>query len=336
MTPEVSVVIPTYNRSPYVGSAIASVLAQDRRDFELIVVDDGSTDDTAAELSEWVGRDPRVQVCANNGSHGPAGARNAGIALARADWVAFLDSDDRWEPRTLERLLAAVKSDTVLVSGDFRMTGDDGPDLTMQQKLLETMIPWWERDPLAREAIDCARLRANIHCCAEPELLLGMAVGGLLWLGTSSTMARRRDVVAAGGFDARLLRTEDFDLWLRLMNRGTVVYVDHVLANCDVGGRGAGLGPRYEGYERPVHTAYDEERWHLRFLRALAGCDKLNLAQRRFLTVRVAAARRRCGYAALGARPAAAAWHYAVTLLSSRQQRTQLRAEGRAYFRKPW
>jgi glycosyltransferase involved in cell wall biosynthesis len=98
-TPSVSVVIPTFNRADCVGKAIESVLAQTFQDFEVIVVDDGSKDDTARVLAGF--GDSIRSISQKN--RGVSAARNAGIRLARGKWVAFLDSDDEWHPTKLQR-----------------------------------------------------------------------------------------------------------------------------------------------------------------------------------------------------------------------------------------
>jgi glycosyltransferase involved in cell wall biosynthesis len=105
--PAVSVVLPVHNRQDLVRRSIDSVLAQTMRDFELLVIDDCSTDATA-EVVEAYCSDPRVRLhrCATN--LGPSGARNQGIELARGRYVAFQDSDDRWFPEKLERQIEAL------------------------------------------------------------------------------------------------------------------------------------------------------------------------------------------------------------------------------------
>src|SRR5512137_3207001 len=107
----VSVIIPTYNRQEVLLRAVDSVLAQKGVDFELLIVDDGSTDDTCAKLdAQSTAKDPHdpsfklhVIRCAEN--KGPAAARNAGIKQARGKWIAFLDSDDEWKPGKLKSQL---------------------------------------------------------------------------------------------------------------------------------------------------------------------------------------------------------------------------------------
>ncbi|MGB3246684.1 MAG: glycosyltransferase family A protein [Sulfitobacter sp.] len=107
--PAVSVVLPVHNRQDLVRRSIDSVLAQTMVDFELLVIDDCSTDATA-EVVEKYCSDPRVRLHRNTTNLGPAGARNLGIELARGRYVAFQDSDDRWFPEKLERQIEALES----------------------------------------------------------------------------------------------------------------------------------------------------------------------------------------------------------------------------------
>ena len=109
---EVSVVIPTYNRARYVTKAIESVLAQSYTNREIIVVDDGSTDDTQAVLLPYA---DRIRTIHQTNS-GPGAARNAGIQAARGRWIAFLDSDDEWSPRKLAGQMADLERNPGLVA----------------------------------------------------------------------------------------------------------------------------------------------------------------------------------------------------------------------------
>jgi glycosyltransferase involved in cell wall biosynthesis len=124
--PRLSVVIPTWNRAALLPAAIASVRAQAHPALELIVVDDGSTDDTAAVLR--VRNDVDVVLRRSNG--GPAAARNAGIRQARGEWIGFLDSDDLWTPDALRLHAQAVAEKGVqpIVLGDARFTAVDGSE----------------------------------------------------------------------------------------------------------------------------------------------------------------------------------------------------------------
>lgn len=105
--PLVTVITPAYNVAPYIGEAIGSVLGQHFRRFEYIIVDDGSTDQTADEVRKC--SDSRLELVMTP-HRGPAAARNAGLARARGQFVAFLDGDDRWHPDFLERQIATLQS----------------------------------------------------------------------------------------------------------------------------------------------------------------------------------------------------------------------------------
>jgi len=122
--PSLSVVIPTWNRAALLPAAIASVRAQGHPSLELIVVDDGSTDETPALLR--VRND--VDVVIHQDNAGPAAARNAGIRRARGEWIGFLDSDDLWTPDALRRHAAAVVEHGAhsIVLGESCFTGVDG------------------------------------------------------------------------------------------------------------------------------------------------------------------------------------------------------------------
>lgn len=98
--PTVSVVIPTYNRAHLVGRAIQSVLNQTYQDFEIIVVDDGSTDNTEEVVKSF--NDPRIRYIRHDQNRGGSAARNTGIKMARGEYIAFQDSDDEWLPEKLE------------------------------------------------------------------------------------------------------------------------------------------------------------------------------------------------------------------------------------------
>ena len=119
--PLVSVVMPAFNCAAYVEEAVRSALAQTENDLELIVVDDGSTDETPGILSRLTREDSRLRIYRQPNSGKAAIARNAGIARARGHFVAFLDGDDLFHPQLLERTLAVFKRlpDVGLVFSDY-------------------------------------------------------------------------------------------------------------------------------------------------------------------------------------------------------------------------
>jgi Glycosyl transferase family 2 len=185
--PGVSIVIPTFQRRELVLEAIASVEAQSYRDFELIVIDDGSTDGTGEMVESLGGWDGRLRYRWQP-HRGASAARNAGLRLARGEIVAFLDADNLWRPQHLERVmeLFARAPEAVAVSTC------SGFDLLTCQSCERAML------------VDRDRL---------------VFTGG--HLGFISCTAARRDVVSAsGGFDERLHALEDTDLWMRLALRG--------------------------------------------------------------------------------------------------------------------
>jgi glycosyltransferase involved in cell wall biosynthesis len=185
--PLVSVVIPTYDRGPLLERAVASVLAQTYRTLELLVVDDGSTDDTQARLARI--DDPRLRVI-RQGNQGVARARNRALREARGAYIAFLDSDDAWLPGKLERQVAALEAAPARVG--FCHTA---LEIRSDTRLLET-----------RPALATGRVFAHL----------------LLWnhvhAPTSSGVIRREVLDMVGGFDVSLPAVEDWE-WLQRVAR---------------------------------------------------------------------------------------------------------------------
>lgn len=109
-TPTISVVIPVWNAEAVIAEAVASVQAQTRGDWEILAVDDRSTDQSRAILARLAASDPRIRVLQNTGTKGPGPARNLGISAAQGRFVAFLDADDLWHPKKLARQIAFMES----------------------------------------------------------------------------------------------------------------------------------------------------------------------------------------------------------------------------------
>jgi len=199
-TPAVSVVIPAYNAAWCVRRAVDSVLAQTSSDFELIVVDDGSTDDTAAVLNIYGDR-LRIVRKPNGGL---SSARNAGIDAARGRYVAFLDADDWWLPEKLERQVALMEADPALVfcSTAARIESPEGEQLG-EWACAHSPLPTLE-----------AIFATNAHVA-----------------GSGSAVLARRDAFArSGGFDETLRSLEDIDMWMRLAAIGGYACVPQALA----------------------------------------------------------------------------------------------------------
>lgn len=209
MTPRVSVVLPTRNRAHTLMRAVRGVLAQTLADWELILVDDGSTDGTAgirARLRDGLG--PRYRETETGGA-GVSRARNAGIAMAKAPYVAFLDSDDSWEAEKLGIQVAALDAApaAAFCFSDFAEFGPDG-------RLL------------------CAGHRISPELDTRPYPLLLSVRHNVVT--TPSVIARRDSLEAEGGFDADMAICEDVDLWVRLARRGPVPIVRLPLALVDI------------------------------------------------------------------------------------------------------
>ena len=191
--PQVSVIIPTYNRSWVIKEAIDSVLAQDYKDFELIVVDDGSTDHTSEVLDSYR-NDIKVFSQKNKGV---SAARNRGIAEASGKFIAFLDSDDLWLPQKL----------TVQIEF-FNQTPD---------ALICQTEEVWIRNGL--RVNPRKRHKKPSGMIFKPSLELCL-------VSPSAVMIRRSLFDRVGGFDEALPACEDYDLWLRISCRFPVHLID--------------------------------------------------------------------------------------------------------------
>lgn len=124
----VSIVMPAYNAAGTIRLSVESVLAQTVSDWELIVIDDGSSDDTAEILAQMAARDRRIRFLQNERNSGASYTRNRAVALAEGEWIAFLDSDDLWHPQKLEKqlTLAAEHPDMVICYTASSFINDDG------------------------------------------------------------------------------------------------------------------------------------------------------------------------------------------------------------------
>lgn len=187
--PLVSVVIPTYNQARFLAAAIQSVLAQTYRNYEIIVVDDGSTDDTTFIVTHY---GTSVQYV-HQDNQGLAGARNTGICLAKGQFVALLDSDDLWLPPFLEVMMSCIAQNpnaTVYYSG-WRYINSEGQVLPQSpHSLVIPQLDMYE-----------TLLRAN-------------------FIIPSTVVMNRSRIVEMGLFDRSFRRLQDWEFWLRLLRSG--------------------------------------------------------------------------------------------------------------------
>jgi glycosyltransferase involved in cell wall biosynthesis len=184
-TPEVTAVIPTWNGWDLLPTTVRSALEQEDVEVEVVVVDDGSSDGTAAGLAKW--SDPRLRVCRLETSGGVAAARNHGIAQARGEWLAFLDHDDLWAPRKLREQLDRVRR----ARADFVYSAAVLIDAACRVIRLAPPLP-------------------------VEELRRELAVRNCLPAGQSNVLARAALVRELGGFDAQLKMHPDWEMWIRL------------------------------------------------------------------------------------------------------------------------
>lgn len=190
-------IVPAYNAGRFLGATLDSILAQQDVSFEVLVVDDCSTDDTAEVIARYAAADRRIipQRTESN-SGGPSAPRNVGVRAARADWIAICDSDDLWHPAKLRSQLECAKrtgADVVCTAmGDFRGEHRVEGFPAVPSGTRYVPIRYW-------------------------QLLMKNRVA------SSSVLCRRRMIAAAGYFDPdrRLTAVEDYDLWLRMMEAPT-------------------------------------------------------------------------------------------------------------------
>src|SRR5215208_5330141 len=194
----VSVVIPCYNQAHFLGEAIESVLAQSYPHFEIVVIDDGSTDTT----SEVAGRYPGVR-CIRQDNQGLSAARNTGLRRSEGEYVVFLDADDRLLPEALEAGIECLKAhpECALTFGQYRLVASDGSFLKQR------------RQPVVDKDSYAALLRSN-H------------------IGVPAVVMYRRAVFASvGGFDSSVDASADADMYLRIARRFAVCGHEKVVAD---------------------------------------------------------------------------------------------------------
>jgi glycosyltransferase involved in cell wall biosynthesis len=193
--PDITVVIPSKNRGRMLRTTLEMALGQDDVDHEVIVVDDGSTDDTPATLTAVAEEDPRLRFFRHEQSRGVGAARNRGLQEARGEWVGFMDDDDLWAPYKLRVQLAALRASGALFAyGQSLVLDEDRSTVTPDQPA---------PDP------------EDLH-----TLLLS---GNVLPGGCSNVLVRTEAAREVGGFDERLSMLADWDMWLMLSDKGAGV-----------------------------------------------------------------------------------------------------------------
>jgi glycosyltransferase involved in cell wall biosynthesis len=235
--PLVSTVVPALNAARFITRAIDSALAQGIPESEIIVVDDGSTDDTCHIVESY--RHRGVRLVRHARRSGAAAARNTGIAAARGEYVAFLDADDEWLPEKLSRQLAVIRLDPAMTFISCRAnlldeTGHDTGDIYRGAAPAEGARAW--------------RTLLAYPCVATPSVLV-----------------RREALRAVGGFNRWMPVAEDQDMWIRLALMGPAGHLPDSLVRVHSTPNSLSKSQFREqaGYVLPMVIAYVERNRHL-------------------------------------------------------------------------
>lgn len=223
-SPRVSVLMPAWNAAKYFDEAIESILAQDFRDFELVIVDDASTDGSAELLAAWATRDPRIVFIRNVTNMGAAATSNVGLQVAQGEYIARMDADDISLPGRLSAEVVALDADPTLsmVSMNFQLINANGDVLRTENRVLPPEI-------------------------VDFFLNFGNPIGG-----HSQVMFRRDLAMRGGGYDPTLKAGEDYELWTRLARLGRILILPQL---------GMRYRMHPEQLTARVRRIHDDKRW---------------------------------------------------------------------------
>ena len=226
-----SVIIPLYNKAPYIEKALSSIVSQTFQDYELIVVDDGSKDDSASIAeklihSQW-GDGSKAKLIRQANS-GVSTARNNGVAASHGDYICFLDADDWWEPTFLEEMAKLIQ--------DYPDAGIYGTGYTIiNERKHKTRI--------APIGVEPGFLKGYINYCQVYAKTLCMPL-------TSISVSLPRHIFdKMGGFKPQLKLGEDFDLWIRIALKYKVAFLNKPLSNYNQDVDTANRGVHYQKYD---------------------------------------------------------------------------------------
>jgi GT2 family glycosyltransferase len=228
----VSVVVPAYNRAYCLGRTLDSVLRQTHQNLEVILIDDGSTDNTRELICSHAASDSRIKYVYQE-NQGVAAARNMGMRQSQGDYVAFLDSDDTWEPWKLELQLACLEHcpEVGMVWTDMVAVGPDGA--VVDPRYLRTMYNayrWFTSEQLYSQSYPLAGMAPNLSnvvgaaTFSTGTIFSQMVMGNLVH--TSTVLLRRERLQSVGPFNEDLRIAEDYEYFLRTCKQGLVGFVD--------------------------------------------------------------------------------------------------------------
>ncbi len=199
---KISVVTPCYNCEKYLADTLNSVFRQTVLPYEIVLVDDGSTDGTVDLIENLIGEHSEICIrLVKQKNSGPGAARNAGIQAAKGDWIAFLDSDDIWRKKKIERVLEAIalNQDAIMIANDICEIYEDG-----------------------------RRQEVFLHTYYNPEESAFVQLYHGCFLSTSSVCVKKEILEKVGGFDITLRSAQDYDLWLRVSQEGDIVFIPEI------------------------------------------------------------------------------------------------------------
>lgn len=215
MIPRITVCVPTYNGSEYLRACLDSILSQTFYDFELLLVDDCSSDSTPAILHEYARNDPRIRVALNEHNRGLVGNWNHSIGLARAEWIKFAFQDDLLRKDCLEKMLAAATRPIVFCRRELLFETGTDEETILTYKTLPGI-----REVLGNfKDIDCIKIRNA--AVREARNFFGEP---------TSTLIHRSIFDRYGLFNADLAQLCDLEYWLRVSLNTGITYIDEPLA----------------------------------------------------------------------------------------------------------
>lgn len=236
-----SVIIPLYNKAPYIAKAIESVLGQTYRDFEVIVIDDGSTDQSLEVAKTFENKSITIISQPNSGV---STARNNGVKLAKHPYICFLDADDWWHPTFLEEMKQLIT--------DFPDAGIYGSGYYIVKNGKERIAPIGVPQGFERGIIDYCEVYAKTLCMP-------------IWTG--AVIVPKNIFDEEGGFKSQLKLGEDFDLWIRIILKHKAILVNKSLAyynqDVDVNNRGVAVHKTYSPVNHFIFNLdylYDNEK----------------------------------------------------------------------------
>jgi GT2 family glycosyltransferase len=252
-SPLVSVIVPTYNRAHLIGRTLESALGQTYGNIEIVIVDDGSTDDTEGLIRTRYGSEPRVRYF-KQANGGPAAARNTGFERAKGEYLAFLDSDDTWSPWKLDLQVRCMEKFPELGMTWTDMQNIDPQGRVVNERHLRKMYTNWGQftdEQIFSRAIPLRDIAPDLaDVVGDAKLRTGnifskMVMGSLVH--TSTVVLRRERLARVKGFNAELRPSgEDFDFHLRTAREGMVGLVDLPAIRYQQGLPDRLTGKRYE------------------------------------------------------------------------------------------